>query len=74
MPGQDRPVAHANLLVDDCEDYDQVVACGGTKENPHMMQMEFVDGDAARYARCPKCGSRTFLLSQLSDGSGGDDA
>lgn len=69
--GDDRPLARADLLAENCEDYDQVVACGGTKEDPHMTQMEFVDGDAAPYALCPKCGSRTFMLSQRSGSGGG---
>lgn len=65
--GYERTVAHADYFEDYGEGYSQVIACGGTDDDPHMIPMKMVFDAATPYGVCPKCGSRSFLHNREVD-------
>lgn len=55
-------MARANVnFWDSTGEKDLVLACGGTEDDKHMVEMELVTDAATPYGECPICGNRSFL-------------
>ena len=56
----------------------RLLACGGTDDDPHMVEMQMVWDAETPYGVCPECGHRAFLHPTThpnlrNQGTGGDD-
>lgn len=56
--------AVASNFEDFGEGDEQVLACGGTEGDPHMIPMEINWDAATPHGVCPECGNRAFLHNQ----------
>lgn len=59
MPSNDPEASEATTQRGEQPDY--TLACGGTEEDPHMVEMEFNSDAATPNWVCPECGSRSWV-------------
>jgi len=45
-------------------DPDYTLCCGGTDDDPHMVEMEFNADAATPHWACPECGSQSWVKGE----------